>query len=91
MSDVFALKANPDLNHLISERIGTDWIADLDQLRRLEPYADDKAALNALAVARRANKQRLAELARRLTGTRSIRPRASTSRPNGCTNTSGNC
>jgi len=62
------LKANPDLSHLISERIGADWIADLDQLRRLEPYADDKATLNALAIAKRANKQRLAELTRRLTG-----------------------
>jgi starch phosphorylase len=35
----FVRLANPRLSHLISSKIGTDWIKDLDQLRRLEEYA----------------------------------------------------
>jgi starch phosphorylase len=33
--------ANPRLTALISQRIGDGWIAQLDQLHRLEPFADD--------------------------------------------------
>jgi starch phosphorylase len=33
--------SNPRLSHLITERIGDEWIRDLDQLRRLEPLAED--------------------------------------------------
>ncbi|MEA2079500.1 MAG: glycogen/starch/alpha-glucan phosphorylase, partial [Pseudomonadota bacterium] len=32
---------NPRLTALISEKIGAGWITDLDQLRRLEEFADD--------------------------------------------------
>ncbi|MGB3614294.1 MAG: glycogen/starch/alpha-glucan phosphorylase, partial [Elainellaceae cyanobacterium] len=35
--------SNPRLTALISEKIGRDWIHDLDQLRQLEPYADDES------------------------------------------------
>ena len=35
------LKANPPLARLITETIGDGWITDLDQLRKLEPLADD--------------------------------------------------
>ena len=34
------LKANPALAQLITETIGEQWITDLDQLRRLEAFAD---------------------------------------------------
>jgi len=34
-------KANPFLATIISERIGDGWVTDLEQLRLLEPYADD--------------------------------------------------
>jgi starch phosphorylase len=32
---------NPRLRKLIDESIGKDWIVDLEQLKRLAPYADD--------------------------------------------------
>ena len=34
-------KANPDLSQLITETIGDGWVRNLDELRKLEPYADD--------------------------------------------------
>ncbi len=55
------LKCNPDLSDLISSRIGEGWITDLDQLRRLEPLADDPAFLAEWAAAKRVNKVKLAE------------------------------
>ncbi len=33
--------SNPGLTHLLTARLGTGWIHDLDKLRRLEPLADD--------------------------------------------------
>jgi starch phosphorylase len=33
--------SNPRLSNLLSKKIGSDWIKDLDVLRRLEPLADD--------------------------------------------------
>lgn len=33
--------SNPPLARLITERIGDGWLRDLDQLRKLEPLADD--------------------------------------------------
>lgn len=35
------LKANPGLSTLIGDKIGYDWVTDLDQLRGLERYAED--------------------------------------------------
>ncbi|MBP0008633.1 MAG: glycogen/starch/alpha-glucan phosphorylase [Roseofilum sp. Belize BBD 4] len=35
------LLSNPQLSKLISSKIVQDWITDLDQLRGIEPYADD--------------------------------------------------
>ena len=35
------LDVNPHLAHLISSKIGAEWITDLDQLRGLEKYVDD--------------------------------------------------
>jgi glycogen phosphorylase len=69
------VKANPALAHFISERIGEGWISDLEQVVRLEAFADDEASLAALARIKQANKQRLADLAERLTGV-SLDPRS---------------
>jgi starch phosphorylase len=33
--------SNPDLSSLITRRIGSHWISDLEALRELEPYAED--------------------------------------------------
>ncbi len=35
------LDVNRKLSHLISEKIGTDWVTDLDQLQKLAAYAED--------------------------------------------------
>lgn len=37
----FVAISNPPLTHLICSRIGDEWLNDLDQLRKLEPLADD--------------------------------------------------
>jgi starch phosphorylase len=37
----FVLLANPRLSRLITEAIGNAWVADLDQLRKLEAFAED--------------------------------------------------
>ncbi len=37
------LTANPPLANLITEAIGDSWVADLGQLRKLVPLADDKS------------------------------------------------
>ena len=37
----FVAVSNPPLTQLITSRIGDGWLRDLDQLRRLEPLADE--------------------------------------------------
>jgi glycogen phosphorylase len=39
----FVAISNPPLARLITKRIGDGWLRDLDQLRQLEPLADDAA------------------------------------------------
>src|SRR3989338_3385427 len=55
-------QANPGLAGLISDRIGKEWVTDLSQLRRLANLADDRAFQTEFRAAKRANKERLAEL-----------------------------
>ena len=59
------LKANPGLAQLIGETIGDGWITDLDQLRRLEPFADRTDFQERFWQTRRANKEALARHIRR--------------------------
>jgi starch phosphorylase len=54
------LKSNPRLAALISRKIGTDWPRDLDQLRRLEKFADDASVQEEFMAIKRANKVDLA-------------------------------
>jgi starch phosphorylase len=58
----FMAIANPGLSALITSRIGSGWITDLDQLRKLEPYADDAAFRAEFAAVKLANKQHLADV-----------------------------
>ncbi|PTX90744.1 glycogen/starch/alpha-glucan phosphorylase [Opitutus sp. ER46] len=53
-------KANPRLSALISDKIGHDWVRDLDQLRQLEKWVDDPAFQEAFMAVKRANKADLA-------------------------------
>jgi glycogen phosphorylase len=54
------LAANPDLSRLIDSRIGKGWATHLDQLKKLEPFAEDAAFRQEFAAVKRANKQHLA-------------------------------
>jgi starch phosphorylase len=62
------LKANPFLAELISSKIGSGWVTDLDQLRGLEPFADDRDFQGEWRAIKRANKERLGELIYRKCG-----------------------
>ena len=51
---------NPGLRNLISDTIGRDWPADLEQLERLVPYADDQGFRDAFWQVKADNKIRVA-------------------------------
>ncbi|UGA57757.1 glycogen/starch/alpha-glucan phosphorylase [Vibrio sp. VB16] len=51
---------NPGLSDLISEKIGTEWPADLDQLTQVAEFAEDKAFQKRYMAVKKENKQRLA-------------------------------
>ncbi len=53
---------NPGLSALISERIGDGWITQLDELRKLAPYAGDAGFRQRWREVKLANKQRLADM-----------------------------
>ena len=61
-------QANPELSRWITERIGDGWINDLQQLRKLEPYAEKAEDRESFRQIKQANKQRLVEVIRERTG-----------------------
>ena len=62
------LNCNHRLATLISEAIGSNWIADLDQLSRLEPLAADASFRRAFRDVKLQNKADLAKRVRAVTG-----------------------
>ncbi|MBY0430363.1 MAG: glycogen/starch/alpha-glucan family phosphorylase, partial [Rhodospirillales bacterium] len=56
------LNANPGLAGLIDSRIGKGWVNDLDQLRRLEPFAEDAEFQAQFAQVKRGNKLHLTQV-----------------------------
>jgi glycogen phosphorylase len=54
------LRANPTLAHTITEAIGDAWITDLDQLKNLKPFAEDKGFRDAFRKAKREAKSQFA-------------------------------
>ncbi len=56
------MQCNPALTKLISERIGPEFLDDIDLLRRLDSHADDPTFQGQFAAVKQANKQRLAQL-----------------------------
>ena len=56
----FVALANPGLAQLLSAAVGEGWLRDLDQLRRLEPLADDAAFQAQWRAAKRQAKEGLA-------------------------------
>jgi starch phosphorylase len=55
-------QANRGLASLISSRIGNGWIANLDELKKLRPLADDADFRNQFLAVKRTNKLHLAEI-----------------------------
>ncbi|MBN1403004.1 MAG: glycogen/starch/alpha-glucan phosphorylase [Opitutales bacterium] len=55
-------QCNPALSALADRCVGTDWPADLDKLRGLEKFAEDKAVLDEFMAIKRANKEVLAKI-----------------------------
>ncbi|MBY6005879.1 glycogen/starch/alpha-glucan phosphorylase [Salipiger bermudensis] len=53
------LACNPRLAGLITESIGADWVDDLEQLEKLEPYIEDAGWLDRYSKVKRDNKVEL--------------------------------
>ncbi|CAA9261324.1 MAG: Glycogen phosphorylase, partial [uncultured Chloroflexia bacterium] len=64
----FIRLANPRLAELITARLGDGWLTDLDQLKRLEPLADDPAFRAQWREIKQENKRVLAALIQDRTG-----------------------
>ena len=61
--------SNPGLAQLLTRTIGDQWIKHFeDEVRKIEPFADDPSFRKELARIKRANKSRLATLVRERTG-----------------------
>ena len=61
------LKANPKLARLITETIGDGWITDLQELKKLEPRAEDPSFQEAFLRIKKQNKERLARIIKQTT------------------------
>jgi starch phosphorylase len=64
----FIALANPPLAALITAHIGDTWLSDLDELRKLEPLADDQEFQQLWSQAKRTAKSRLAAILKERTG-----------------------
>jgi starch phosphorylase len=62
-------QANPGLAALLDNRIGRGWRRDLSQLEALRPMAEHPAFVTAFALAKRRNKERLAQWVEKHLGT----------------------
>lgn len=62
----FLLKANPPLAKLITDTIGDSWITNLEDLKKLIPYADDAEFRKKYLKTKREAKDTLCEWAREL-------------------------
>ena len=60
--------ANPALRQLLDESIGEGWVADLDQLRQLERYANDSAFLERWQQTKLTSKRNLSNYIHRQSG-----------------------
>lgn len=60
--------SNPGLTELITRKIGDGWITKLEELRKLEPFADDGEFRAEWRQVKLGNKQRLAGLVKERTG-----------------------
>ncbi len=59
---------NPALSKLITERIGSDWVTNLDQLEKLKPLAEDAEFRAAWQAVKKTNKENVATLVKQTCG-----------------------
>lgn len=64
----FVVLSNPGLSKLITETIGDQWPAKLEELHKLEPFAGDAAFIEQFSKIKLGNKKRLAALIKERTG-----------------------
>ena len=64
----FIVLSNPGLSKLITDSIGDKWPGKLDELRKLEPFADDAAFREQFRNVKLENKKLLATLIKERTG-----------------------
>lgn len=64
----FLLLSNPGLSKLITKSIGDQWPAKLDELKKLEPFANDAAFRKEFKKVKLENKKHLASLIKENTG-----------------------
>ncbi|MDA3893033.1 MAG: glycogen/starch/alpha-glucan phosphorylase [Salinivirgaceae bacterium] len=64
----FVVLSNPGLSKLISDSIGNKWPGQLDELRKLEPFADDASFRDQFSKVKLENKKHLAGLIKERTG-----------------------
>jgi starch phosphorylase len=60
--------SNPELSHLITSKIGEDWLTHEDELNKLEPFAEDTEFRTAWHQVKYGRKQKLATLIHERTG-----------------------
>ena len=60
--------ANPELSELITEKIGDGWITELQQLRKLEPFAVDPEFQDSWRTVKRLKKEQLAKWLKQTSG-----------------------
>jgi starch phosphorylase len=61
--------SNPRLSWLITQKLGERWIKNFEELRRLEPFADDGQFAKRWRLVKRENKSALAVIIKERTGT----------------------
>lgn len=64
----FMVLANPKLSDLITRSIGDGWITQTDELKKLEPFAENAVFRKEWRAIKQANKERLAHYIRKNTG-----------------------
>lgn len=62
------LAGNPRLSELITSRIGNEWVKDLDQLHKIEPFIKDSGFVKEWKAVKLANKEWLAKIIKDNTG-----------------------
>jgi starch phosphorylase len=57
----FLLKSNKGLSDLLNDKIGTLWAKELDEIKKLEAFKDDKSVIKALQTIKKENKVAFAQ------------------------------